>query len=137
LYQEQVLELVAGITSTQDRLDKVTRVSKDEVRLVGDLRPALTNQEPTKILHVNDALYSFDPASNTIIKISDDGNIEKISKTTSGIGFFTVGTTQEADKNLVLATNEPGIAIYDRNSTAFGFISNCSRSDVWKSYLFI
>jgi len=47
------------------------------------------------------------------VRVGENGAVEKVSKNTSGIGFFTVGSTQEADKNLVLATDEPGLAIYD------------------------
>jgi hypothetical protein len=113
LYREQVAELAAGITAVQDRLDKVTRVAKEETTVVGDLGTVITGQTPTKIFYVNGVLYSFDAASNVIVRIGENGAAEKVSKNTSGIGFFTVGSTQEADKNLVLATDEPGLAIYD------------------------
>lgn len=113
LYQEQVTELASGITAVQDRLDKVTRVDQEETTVVGDLGTVITGQAPTKLFYVNGALYSFDAASNVIVRATLDGTVEKVSKNTSGIGFFTVGAAQVADKNLVLATDEPGLAIYD------------------------
>ena len=113
LYQDQVTELADGITAVQDRLDKVTRVAPNATTIIGDLGSVITNQAPTRIFFVNDAIYSFDPASNVIVRVGENGTVEKVSKNTSGIGFFTVGATQEADKNIVLATDEPGLALYD------------------------
>jgi len=113
LYEEQVTELSSGITVVQDRLDKVTRVSVDLSRVIGDFSDVMPGQQPTLLFYVNGALFSFDPGSNIIVRMGEDGAVAKVSSTTQGIGYFTSGTVHEADKTIVLVTDEPGIALYD------------------------
>jgi len=113
LYQEQRTDLVAGITIVQDRLDKVTRASEEITKELGDFSTVIPSETPTKIFHLNNSVYSFDPKSNVIVRMDENGSVEKTSKSTQGIGFFTQGSTHEADKSIILITDEPGLAIFD------------------------
>lgn len=113
LYQEQANELSSNITSVQDRLNKVMRVSTDTKETVGDFAQVIPETKPTQLFHLNQALYSFDPKSNIIVRMDKNGKAEKVTTATQGVGFFTNGSTHEADKSIILITEDPGIAIFD------------------------
>ncbi len=113
LYQEQTNTLVREIMSVQDRLDKVTRVRSEDSQLVGNFASVMTNTAPSQLLWLQGSLYSYDHTNNTIAKMTTDGAVEVVNQTTQGIGFFTTATAHQADKSLVLATDSPGIALFD------------------------
>jgi hypothetical protein len=113
LYQEQTQELLAGIVIAQDRLNKVTRLTQDVVREVGDFAPTAGSDKLSRLFYLNGALYSYSARDNTIVRMATDGATSVANKTTQGIGFFVAGTTHEADKALVLITDSPGAALYD------------------------
>ena len=113
LYREQVAELRGGITASFDRLDKVTRVTQDAARQVGDFASSAGQEELARLFYLDDALYSYRPGDNTIVRMGIDGASGVVSRTSQGIGFFIAGTTHEADKSLVFITDSPGAALYD------------------------
>jgi hypothetical protein len=113
LYQEQAQDLKENIIVVQDRLDKVTRVPVDESLVVGDFSSVIAEKSLRKLFYLNNNLYTFDSSNNTIAKMTSEGVVDVVSKSTQGIGFFTSGTIHEADKTLVLITDTPGVALYD------------------------
>lgn len=113
LYQEQMRDLQKNIVVVQDRLDKVTRVPTDESLVVGDFSSSISPGSLKKLFYLNDDLYTFDSTNNVIVRMTSEGVVDIVSKSTQGIGFFTSGTIHEADKTLVLLTDTPGVALYD------------------------
>lgn len=113
LYQEQTRALHEGITVVQDRLARVARVSPEAWRTIGDFSQAASQADLGRLFVLNDALYTYDLRNNAILKMTLNGEASVASQTTQGIGFFTSGTTHEADKSLVLVTDSPGIAVFD------------------------
>ncbi|PIT98319.1 MAG: hypothetical protein COT71_01470 [Candidatus Andersenbacteria bacterium CG10_big_fil_rev_8_21_14_0_10_54_11] len=123
VYEEQVAALRRDIADAQDRLAKVTRVAAGAARLVGDFATVLPRGGLTDLLYLQGALYTFDPQSNAIAVLAlpaspgGEASAAKLAnQTTSGIGFFVSGVSQEADKALVLQSDEPGLAVYDVKS---------------------
>lgn len=113
LYQEQMRDLQNNIVVVRDRLDKVTRVPVDESLVVGDFSSYISPGSLKKLFYLNNDLYTFDSSNNSIVKMTSEGVVDVVSKSTQGIGFFTSGTIHEADKTLVLMTDTPGVALYD------------------------
>ena len=113
MYQAQTQDLTTEIVGVQDRLNKIIRVTPDVTRELGDFATVVGRGELSRLFYLQNALYSFDSRNNTIIKMDENGKSSVVSQTTSGIGFFTVGTTQEADKSLVLITDSPGLVLYN------------------------
>ena len=92
------------------------RVSSETKTLVGDFATAVTQAAPTKLFYVQNTWYTFNPATNVIVSLSEGGEAKIVSNSTKGIGFFTGGVAHEADKMLVLVTDDPGVALYDINN---------------------
>ncbi|MFH1353672.1 MAG: hypothetical protein ABIH36_00075 [bacterium] len=113
LYQEEVGGLKSDITTVYDRLDKVMRVQEEQLRVVGDFSDVLPGAKLSQLLWLQNNLYAYDRTNNTIVRMSQEGTTDVVSRTTQGIGFFTTATTQGADKSLVLATDSPGMALFD------------------------
>lgn len=113
LYQEQTKDLQNNIVVVRDRLDKVTRVPVDESLVVGDFSLEISPGSLKKLFYLNNNLYTFDSSNNSIVRMTSEGVVDVVSKSTQGIGFFTSGTIHEADKTLILMTDTPGIALYD------------------------
>lgn len=113
LYQEQAAELAGDITAVYDRLDKVSRVTSQQRRVVGDFASVMAGGKLAQLFWLQGNLFAYDSANNTIVRMTQEGEPRVVSKTTQGIGFFTIGTTHEADKSLVLATDSPGMALFD------------------------
>lgn len=111
LYQEEVEKLTQELTREHDRLQKITRIAGETARVVGDWSELTT--APAKLFAVGEELFTFDPATNAIVKMKTDGATERVTQTTEGIGFFTDGVVQDADKTIVLASNEGGLALFD------------------------
>ena len=113
LYEMQAKDLQSNIVVVQDRLDKITRVPVDDSLVIGDFSSNISQGSLKKLFYLNNNLYTFDSSNNSIVKMTREGVVDIVSKSTQGIGFFTSGTTHEADKSLVLITDTPGIALYD------------------------
>lgn len=113
LYQPELATLQEQITTTRDRLQKIIRPRPESVRQVGNFAPQLSGQSSTHLFFVNDNLYTFNPANNNLLKMGQDGQVSTVSDNTQGIGFFSNGTVQAADKTINLLTNAPGVVIFD------------------------
>lgn len=113
LYRDQNQKLTEAIAAVQDRLEKVLRITGETVHTIGDFGEALNHKQPTSLFVIADRLYTFDPTDNKIAVMDTGGTVTVASTTTQGVGYFTTGTTQDADKVLVLVTDEPGVALFD------------------------
>jgi len=113
LYVTEVSELSTSITTINDRLQRVVRASAANTAILGDLSSAIDSSNPTNIIFVNDIIYTFDPATNTIISMNQEGAATRVNETTEGIGFLTDAVAHPADKNIIFATDTPGIALFD------------------------
>jgi hypothetical protein len=113
LYHEQTSELRDGILSAQDRLDKVTRITQDAARKIGDFAAVAGSANLSRLFYLDGSLYSYSSRDNTIVRMDAAGAATVVSQTSQGIGFFVAGTIHEADKSLVLITDSPGAALYD------------------------
>ena len=116
LYEEQEKILSSEIVIVLDRLDKVTRASAETTKELGDFSTVIPGEVPTKLFYLNGSIYSFDPKINVVVRMNEDGSVEKTSNSTQGVGFFIGGITHEADKSIVFITDEPGLAIFDAKS---------------------
>lgn len=117
-YQSEGEQLRSEIGTMTDRLQKVVRASTATTRIVGDFGNVLGDKPPTDLAIVNDEVFSFDPSNNAILKLGSDGSPSIVTATTQGIGFFTTAATHTADKTIVLATDQPGIALFDAKSSS-------------------
>ncbi|MDZ4341800.1 MAG: hypothetical protein U1E51_05105 [Candidatus Binatia bacterium] len=117
LYTDETKALDEAVSSVTDRLQKVMRVSSTDTRVLGDFSIITGKQALNKMTLVGDALYTFNPETNEIIRMNAEGAVDKVTDKTEGIGFFTDAIGQEADKNIILLTDAPGITIFDTKDT--------------------
>ncbi len=113
VYLEEAQQLKASIATLQDRLERVLRASTKETRVVGDFATLTGEQAPAGLSIIDGRLYSFNPTSNEIYAMGEDGTTEVASKTSEGIGFLRLAVPHMADKNIVFITNAPGVAVLD------------------------
>ncbi len=113
LYDEQVAELNDKIVEIEDRLSRIVRVSGEAMAMVGDFGTAVNQTTPTKLFYLQNTWYTFNPATNAIVSLNEGEEAKIVSASTKGIGFFTGGVAHQADKTLVLVTDDPGVALYD------------------------
>lgn len=113
LYQQELISLKDQITTARDRLEKITRPKAENIRTIGDFASLLGSATPTSLFFVNANLYTFNPASNSVLKMGQNGQTTAVSHNTQGIGFFTTGSVQAADKTITLLTNAPGVVVFD------------------------
>jgi len=124
LYTDEVSQLQKDILDQHDRVQRISRVAADTTETVGDFSSLLGDETPLGMFFVNDGLYSWQPTTNSIVKMSPAGEVNKVTDTTQGIGRFTRGVAHEADKQLVFLTTEPGVALVDTKE------SSVSRQDI-------
>jgi len=113
IYTEEVASLAAQIQTIQDRLQRVTRITADNLTTVGSFADVLGNTTPSTLHKIGDTLYTFNPTTNAIIALSEDGSTTSETDTTSGIGFLSGGIAHTADKSIIYTTDAPGIALFD------------------------
>jgi hypothetical protein len=113
LYINETSSLQAKIREQRDRASRIWRIPEQEVSVVGDFAALLKDQKPTRLFLVNNTLFTYNPADNAILKMSLEGAAEQALATTQGIGFFTGGVVHDADKQIVLLTDTPGVALFD------------------------
>ena len=116
LYVDEVQTLQAQIETVQDRLQRIARASSASTAVVGDFKEELGSSVPTFLAVLGETLYTFNPDTNAIISMTNDGTATLVTETTSGIGFLRGGITHSADKTIVYATDDPGIALFDSKS---------------------
>jgi hypothetical protein len=118
LYQSEAAAVSAQIVVERDRMQKITRATPDQVQTIGDFATALGKKTPTSLFYANNQLFTFNPDNNSIISMDSTGKTAVASGDNQGIGFFTQGTALIADKTLILATSDGGIALFDaKNNT--------------------
>ncbi len=117
LYQDQSKELATALAAARDRLEKVLRITGEVARTLGDFGNAFADSQPSSLYFVDGRLYTFDPANNTIATLDESGTVNVVSKTSQGIGYFKTGAAHEADKMLILVTDEPGAALFDTKTS--------------------
>ncbi|MEX2054632.1 MAG: hypothetical protein WD972_00480 [Candidatus Andersenbacteria bacterium] len=117
LYKEESAQLKSEITTLSDRLQRIVRATTERTRVVGDFKDILEGT-PTILSFVNNTIYTFNPTTNAVLSMNQEGIATVASETTQGIGFFTTATTHEADKTIVLATNNKGVALFDAKNNS-------------------
>ncbi len=113
LYQAEGQAVAQQITVERDRMQKITRTTPDQVRVVGDFASGITKKPPHTLFFVNGQIYTFNPDNNAILSMDTAGTTAVATANTQGIGFFTAGSGLTADKTLLLTTAEPGLALFD------------------------
>lgn len=113
LYQEEVAALTKELSTEKDRLQKITRASGEAATAVGNWSDYVSNPNDMRLFVIGEELFTYDPQTNAILKLSADGKTERVTQTTEGIGFFVNGAAQGADKTIILATDGPGVALFD------------------------
>lgn len=113
LYTTETQELKTNIQTERDRLQKTLRLAGPTVTTVGDFSSLLSARQTQQLFFVDKALYTVNAENNMVVKMELDGKTSIVNQTSQGIGAFTTGVALEADKMLILATNEPGVAIFD------------------------
>ena len=113
LYQEELNQLRSDIKRQEDRLQRIFRVDAATPRGVGNWSEFISTPENLRLFFVDGGLYTYDPASNAILMLTSEGTASRVTQTSTGIGFFTDGAVQYADKTMTLGTDAPGIALFD------------------------
>ncbi len=113
LYAEEVSQLKSDIQTATDRLQRIIRPATSALRVVADITAYISKEVPQQLFFVNDHLYTYNPATNAILKIGLDGVSQIVHQTSLGIGFIANGVTHASDKSIVLSTDPAGIALFD------------------------
>lgn len=118
IYVQEAQQLLAAIVVMQDRLQKVTRASTADTRVVGDFGAALGKQPAGGLTFIDGRLFSFNQETNEIFAMTETGETSVVSATSQGIGSLRLAVPHHADKNIVFVTDAPGIAILDTKTGA-------------------
>ena len=111
-YQEEVRELLAGIQETEDRMEKVTRLTDPKV--VGDFSSVAPSLKSPAMVVIGNAIYAFNPENNAIYQLNkDNGETAVVSQTSQGIGYFRAAHALPAENMILLSTDSPGLALFD------------------------
>ena len=113
LYVQETQTLKNDIQTQKDKIQRIFRATTTNSRVLGSVASATSNKSPNRIFFVDNAIYTANPATNTIIKLGSDGKATPVHQTTSGIGFITSGTMQSADKTILFNTDPIGLALFD------------------------
>lgn len=113
LYAGELTELRDGLAAAEDRLQKISRVSLEAARMIGDFNSVITQTPPRHLFTLDGTVYTYNPENNAIVQMKSDGAVETVSQSTQGIGFFSGGVTHTTDKTLILITDSPGVALFD------------------------
>lgn len=118
LYQEDALKLRTEIATEQDHLQRIVRARGSAAAVVGSWSEFVSSPTDMYLFVIGETIFTHDPATNAILKLGSDGKAERVTQTTEGIGFFVTGAVQEADKTIILATDAPGLALFDSNDSS-------------------
>jgi len=113
LYQQETQELQQQITRQTDRLQRITRITPADIRVVADTGSLITGQAPKNLFQVGGNLYTVNPDNNSLVKITPEGQAGIVHQTTQGIGFIIDGSPHQPDKTITLGTSPAGIALFD------------------------
>lgn len=113
LYDAEAAQLSKKVQSLTDQTQKIVRASSADVHVIGDFAAALNGTVPKHLALINDNLYAFNPKTNAVAAMGMDGKPKQVLATTQGVGFFTATVPMDADKTIMLATDTPGIALFD------------------------
>lgn len=113
LYKEEAQKLRGDIATQQDRLQKIARARGAAVHEIGSWSEFISSPANMHLFVIGDTLFTYDPKTNAMVKLGSDDKAERVTQTTEGIGFFVAGAEQAADKTIVLATDAPGVALFD------------------------
>lgn len=118
LYQEDAEKLRGELAAEQDHLQRIVRASGGAAVEIGSWSEFVSSPAAMHLFVISETIFTHDPATNAILKLGPDGKAERVTQTTEGIGFFVTGAAQEADKTIILATDAPGLALFDSNDSS-------------------
>lgn len=113
IYVQETQALKNDIQTQQDRIQRIFRATTTNSHVLGSVASLTSNKSPNRIFFVDNAIYTANPDTNTIIKMPLDGKAAPAHQTTSGIGFITSGTIQSSDKTILFNTTPIGLALFD------------------------
>ncbi len=113
LYVQETETLKNDIQTQKDKIQRIFRATTTNSHVLGSVASATSNKSPNRIFFIDNAIYTANPDTNTIIKVAPDGKAAPVHQTTSGIGFITSGTMQSADKTILFNTDPIGLALFD------------------------
>lgn len=113
LYADERDALVAEITASQDQLQRITRATQANTRLIGDFKETVSAPELQNIFLLEDWIYSYDPRTNAVARMNLEGQVEVSLEETKEIGFFRDGAAYKPDKMITFLTDPAGLAIFD------------------------
>jgi hypothetical protein len=135
LYTAEADALAGELSALHDRLQRVARVKDEALQSIGDFATALPDAELATLLFLDNTLYTVDPATNRIAGLPLGGSASIVSEKTEGIGFVTDAVAHPADKNIIFATNTPGLALFDTKTITLRAQDSSLASDAKPSAL--
>lgn len=111
-YDEDAASLLAAIQAAEDQAERITRVP--EPARVGDFRSVVPDGRIAGLALVGTDLFAFQPDTNALFRLSGEtGETTVVSQTSQGVGYFRAVATLPAEQMLLLATDAPGLALFD------------------------
>lgn len=117
VYEQEAQDLLRAIATMQDRLQKVTRSSNTQTRVIGDFGSTFGDGRAGGLTVVDGRLYSFNTKTNALFAMTDAGEVTTVSETSEGIGSLQLAIPHVADKNIIFITDAPGVALFDTKDT--------------------
>ncbi|MEO6077280.1 MAG: hypothetical protein ABIP54_00660 [Candidatus Andersenbacteria bacterium] len=118
LYVQETSQLKQDIQTQQDKIQRIFRATTTNSKVIGNIGSLTSNKTPARIFYIDNALYTANPDTNTIIKQPLDSKAIAVHQTTSGIGFIVDGTMQSSDKTILFNTDPIGLALFDTKDSS-------------------
>lgn len=111
-YKDDVASLTSSLQSVQDKMEKTERIQEPNV--IGDFASVAPNLKTPGMAIIDNSVYAFDPANNSIYQYDIEKKEAKVvSQKSEGIGYFQTALPLTADKMILFSTDSPGMALFD------------------------
>ncbi len=111
-YHDESAALLGGLQETEDRIEKVTRVS--DPKIIGDFASVAPSLRSPGMATVGNGIFTFSQENNAIYRINTDtGEATVVSQTSQGVGYFRAAHAFPAEKTILFSTDSPGLALFD------------------------
>lgn len=118
VYEPEVTTLQAKIQESRDKTQRIWRAKPNALRTVGEFSSIAKGEQVRQLFLIAQTFFTFNPKTNAILALNSDGKAQAATTTTRERGFISRGIAHEADKTIILATDEPGIAIFDTTAAS-------------------
>lgn len=111
-YDAEVAELLTAIQTMEDRTERIVRI--EEPARAGDFGSVAPDGKTLGLALVGAHLFTFHPETNAIFRLSTEtGAADTVAQTSQGIGYVRAASPLKAERMLLLATDAPGLALFD------------------------